>query len=127
MSAPAATTAPGVTRLVRPNGRIYRPRKVVGYAWENPDDLSSDFISGVIVLGTHDVERARTLACSLGRYWFGLDHAIRPHVGWFRDGFEYGVRCWVDDPVTGRAGVMFTASEYPDETTDEQSPAQGAP
>lgn len=101
--------AEALPAIVRPNGRIYRPRKLVTYAYE--DDHAGE--NGVVVLGTHDSERARDLALSSARYWYGAECVIDPVTVWWRDGMESGERCWQHDPVRGRAGVCFTASDYP--------------
>lgn len=93
--------------ILRPNGKSYRPRKVVAHAWEN-----DDWPVGVVIIGTHDLERAGKFAEEMCQYWYGL-HATKPSVDWFRDGFESGKRVWVRDPNHGRAGVMFTASDEP--------------
>lgn len=98
--------------ITRPDGRVYRPKKVVAHAW---GEYGYDLERGAVVLGTHDVERARALAASACASWYGLEHAVRPEVDWFRDGYENGRRAWVRDEVRGRAGVWFVASDEPDE------------
>lgn len=102
--------------VVRPNGKAYKARSVRAHGWEN-DELSMAGNCGVVVLGTHDLVRARRWADQLVPYWY--DHefvALQPEVGWFRLGYMYGKPWWVRDPVRGAAGVMFTAN-YPDEET----------
>jgi hypothetical protein len=89
--------------ITRPNGKIYRPRKVVCHSWEN----DPGFEEGVVILGTHDVEACRAFATEMVQYWIKGEVADNPRVGWFRDGFESGRRMWVDDPVRGAAGVMW--------------------
>ncbi|PXY20348.1 hypothetical protein [Prauserella endophytica] len=99
--------------IERPNGKTYRPRKIVGFPWENDGWTNDD--CGVIVFGTHDIEAAREFAHAVIDYNFGNDLVpTKPHIGWWRDGFENGERVWRADPVRGRAGVMFTAG-YPEE------------
>jgi len=94
----------------RPDGRLYRPRKVAAYAWEN--DTVHDWSAGAVVLGTHDVEAAQALADSAVKAWFGGElSAVEPELGWWRSSYFYGDPTWVDDPVHGRAGVWFTAKE----------------
>lgn len=92
--------------ITRPDGRLYRPRKVAAYAVTDPDD--GDSLAGVMVLGTHDADRAKPLADSYAAWQLGSGYsAADPLAGWWRDGFAGGRRCWVDDPVTGRAGIWF--------------------
>lgn len=95
--------------IMRPNGKVYRPRKIRTESWDNEED------TGVIVLGTHDVERAHLLAVEGCRYFFGCQYAINPDVDWFRQGYQYGDPMWFRDDVRGSAGVMFTASDDPEE------------
>ena len=96
--------------ITRPNGKPYRPRKVTGHAVADEDDM----VVAVVVLGTHDVERARPLAEDCVRAWVdGSYTAVNPVTGWWRDGFDMGQRCWVADPVRGRAGVWFKVAEVP--------------
>ena len=88
----------------RPNGQLYRPRKMVAYQVPDEDDI----ISAVLVLGTHDIARAQALADQVAaRYADSGCIAADPVAGWWRDGFEGGRRCWVKDDRRGRAGVMF--------------------
>ena len=96
--------------IERPNGKLYRPFKVVAHAWENDDGQGS----GAVVLGTQDIERARALATEAVQLWFDGDFvAVHPIVGWFRLGWNYGELTWIRDPVRGRAGVQFDA-DYPE-------------
>lgn len=104
--------------IERPDGRTYRPRKVIAHAWED-DGYYND--RGAVVFGTHDVERARELAERACAGWYGMTHAVRAELGWFRDGYESGRRAWVNDPVRGRAGVWFTASDEDEEDAEEGS------
>lgn len=98
--------------IERPDGRTYRPRKVVGERWEN--DAWMDERCGVVILGTHDVERATEFATELLRYWYDPDYVpVKPEVGWWRLGIDHGDLRWVEDERRGRAGVMFTAG-WPD-------------
>ena len=92
-------TAPKL--IERPNGKPYRARKVVAY-------VVGDDPEGVLVLGTHDVDRAQVLADQMAAYVAGADFvAASPETGWWRDGMEMGERQWVTDEVRGRAGVLF--------------------
>lgn len=90
--------------ITRPNGRPYRPRKVVAWPVADADEMTS----GVMVLGTHDVERARPLADECAAAWVDGGYvAAEPEVGWFREGYEAGRPMWLRDEVRGRAGVWF--------------------
>lgn len=94
--------------VIRPNGKPYQPRKVIAEPWENS---WGDEACGVMVLGTHDIERARAHAEQIIQFGEPGD----PYVGWYRDSFnDCGERAWIDDPVRGRAGVIFTAVEASD-------------
>jgi len=97
----AADTLPAIQR---PDGRLYRPRKVVAHSFS--DDL--DFISGVIVTGTHDRDRALKVAQELIDVHLGTGYRpVWSGNGWWRDGMENGQRCWVADDERGQAGVLF--------------------
>ena len=65
---------------------------------------------GVLVLGTLNPEEARPLAAESAAFWFGKDgcELTRPVSGWWRDGFTYAGRSWVEDEERGAPGVMFT-------------------
>ena len=90
--------------ITRPDGRVYRSRKVTANAVIDEDE----FVCGVMVLGTHDVGRAKPLADWLAADTTGRGFAaIDPETGWWRDGFECGERRWVNDEVRGRPGVLF--------------------
>lgn len=90
--------------VTRPDGRVYRPRKVVACAVA--DD--GEFLSGVCVLGTHDLAVAQVLADRYAAWQLGKGSvALEPEAGWFREGYESGRLMWVRDPAKGRAGVMF--------------------
>jgi hypothetical protein len=87
--------------IKRPDGRAYKPRKVIAYL------LGEDY-EGVIVLGIHDIARAQVLADALVRT--GVDPgyvAVKPETGWWREGYESGQLRWISDEMRGRAGVLF--------------------
>lgn len=94
--------------LRRPDGRLYIPRRTSlrAAAWENPE---AD--AGVVVLGTMDAERAQPFALESAIYWYGPGEVVSPRPGWWRDGFLWGERCWVEDEGRGAPGVMFTWEE----------------
>ena len=90
--------------ITRPDGRTYRPRKVIACAIIDEDEI----LSGVIVFGTHDPERAAPLAQDFVTWQLGAGYApLYSGGGWWRDGFEGGRRVWLSDDERGRAGVMF--------------------
>lgn len=94
--------------VTRPNGKLYRPLKINGHAVTD----EYDDVIAVLVLGTHDIEKARPLAEHCVRQWVDSSYtAVDPHTGWWRDGFQYGQRWWVDDEIRGRAGVRFEVAE----------------
>ncbi len=107
--------------ITRPNGKRYRPRKIVTWRWENDGWDNDD--CGAVVLGTHDVEIAQEEAEYAIKYWFdsGLI-ASKPEVGWFRLGYLNGEPTWLRDAVMGRAGVMFTADYPPSPHTEGVNP-----
>lgn len=90
--------------VTRPDGRVYRPRKITGHAVADDGDL----LSGVCILGTHDLAVAQPLADEYASWQLGSGSvALEPETGWFREGYESGRPMWIRDPVKGRAGVMF--------------------
>jgi hypothetical protein len=96
--------------IIRPNGNPYRPRGIRTARWDNEDTY------GVIVLGTHDVDLAQTHAVEGCRFFFGCEYALKPEKGWWRSGMDRGDPAWFRDEVRGAAGVMFTASDDPEES-----------
>jgi hypothetical protein len=102
---------PELVPIERPNGKVYRPRRIRAEAWEN-DDTWSEWRGGAVVLGTHDVELARPLATAAIRRHFDAELvAADPEVGWWRLGFHFGELRWMPDPERGAAAVYFTAKE----------------
>lgn len=93
----------------RPNGKIYRPRKLV----VAPVCDQDDFIYAVVVFGTREwSERVQQLADDYLAWQLGSTYVARkPYPVWWRDGFRYGQRTWIDDPERGRAGLLFDAVE----------------
>jgi hypothetical protein len=91
--------------ITRPNGKPYRPRKVIAYGVYDADECPV----GVVVFGTHNTERAQALADSLVKCDL-LDAGYapaEPSCVWWSDGFDGGSRVWVNDAEHGRAGVWF--------------------
>lgn len=99
----ASTRLADLPVIARPNGKPYRPRKVIACAVVDDDELA-----GVIVFGTHDIARAKPLADEYATWQLGRGFvALSPVTGWWRDGFSCGRRSWLEDSVNGRAGVRF--------------------
>lgn len=106
--------------IVRPNGKLYRPRKgIVVVPWDD-DTWGRGDACGVVVLGTHNVDLAQKLADKEIRSRWDSDMVgISEGCGWFRDTYRYGDRVWATDPECGRAGVWFRADYPPAPTTLE--------
>lgn len=89
--------------IMRPNGRLYRPRKIVAEIYT---DYHNEEFGGVIVFGTHDIERARPLAEPIIHSEVGpVD--ITEHLDWIHDGMSGGERRFMRDERRGRACVRF--------------------
>lgn len=101
--------------IQRPNGKLYRPRKLMAHAWEDPWDNPRGAHAGVVVLGSNDPDRVQEFATEMCNYWFLGYHAVNPQPGWYRLGYESGELRWLNDDVHGRAGVFFDASDDPPE------------
>lgn len=108
---PDATTdsvAAALAGITRPNGKPYRPRKLVAYSVADEDEI----VAGAVVFGTHDPVRARDLAGEVIRRDVGHEYVpVKPCRVWWRDGFDGGRRMWVTDEEHGRAGVWFREVE----------------
>lgn len=104
--------------ITRPNGKAYRPRKIVAVPLGNEDESNA-----VVVFGTHDIPTAEAHAEAalaeylrdMGGYWTpGYTLALgEERLVWWRqvpdgtgDADQMLVR-FVEDPVRGRAGVRF--------------------
>jgi hypothetical protein len=108
---PVSSLAP----IERPDGRLYRPRKIVAAIWDNEEANGRYDDYGVFVFGTHDVERARPLAEQAIKHFFDADLVpTEPECRWVRLGYHNGEQAYIDDPVRGRAAVQFHA-DYPEE------------
>ncbi len=89
--------------VTRPDGRIYKPRKGPrAVLVDNPDDMRSPF-GWVFVLGTHDVDRAFELACTLGE---GVERSSAT-LTWMRLAIRNHELFYDYDPVRGAATVSF--------------------
>lgn len=94
--------------FVRPNGKPYRPRKpgLRAKSWQN-EWGTEDY--GVIVFGSLDPDRTHPFAEQACRSWSNGDEVMHgPQPGWWRVAMRAGGRQWVDDPVRGAPGVMWT-------------------
>lgn len=90
--------------VTRPDGRIYKSRKVIAHIVGDEDEIPSM----VLVLGTHDIVRAQPLADHVARMYTEPGCvAAKPETGWWRESIRDGRPWWVDDDRRGRAGVMF--------------------
>ncbi len=100
----APLPAPTLVPVVRPNGKVYRPRNRPRAVRVEVEDWRSDYSEVVTVLGTHDVERARALALRLAS-----DVSERPLWGeqWYRLAIRNGDRVYVQDEVRGAPGLDF--------------------
>lgn len=94
-------TAKIADTVTRPDGRVYKSRKVIAHVLYDEDEVPCM----VLVLGTHDIERARLPADSLAIFE-GFEVG-NPYTGWWRESIRDHRPRWVDDDVRGRAGVMF--------------------
>ena len=101
----ATTERPTLPRpIVRPNGKVWRPRKPLRFT----EFSTNDYETGFVVFGTHDVEEALNL---LGIYFsdYGLDPE-QAEVTWWRSvpwsdgGFDYS---FITDPERGTPCVVF--------------------
>jgi hypothetical protein len=101
--------------IERPDGRVYRPRKIVALSWDNEEAYGQDDDYGVFVFGTHEVERALPLAREAIAHFFDSSLVpVKPERRWVRLGYQNGEQAYLDDPVRGRAAIQFTAG-YPEE------------
>lgn len=90
--------------LTRPNGKPYRPRSEVRV--ENY--TTTDDMTAVVVIGTHDVDRATELARE--RWEWDNDPPLPAGVRrWWRlvPWGGHGDGTWIDDEVRGRPVVTF--------------------
>lgn len=96
--------------IVRPNGKVYRPRKIRAIYCENEYGGRDD----VFVLGTHDVTAALDTASREASFHFGGAPSVIDafgEIGWFREAIERGERVIRDDEIRGAAGVRFEVKE----------------
>lgn len=103
--------------IERPNGKLYRPRKIEAITTGNEDE-----VTGIVVFGTHDVRFAENEAhhCAAD---YAAEYGIKLVIDGpgFKDwygtqiaGTDDGGRLlviFVTDEVNGRACVRFSAEE----------------
>lgn len=88
--------------VIRPNLKIYRPRKPPRAI------LVGDDFDCVLVLGTHDMTVAKEAARKLLATELGSDFtACDAEKGWFEEKYRWGEKAWVYNDERGQAGVMF--------------------
>lgn len=97
-------TETALTPVTRPDGRLYRPRKLRAFLL-NEDDLYQDV--QVLVLGTHDIAVARAVAAVAVRHWDSGYLPCNPVTGWWRQGMRDHADWFEPDERRGRAGVLF--------------------
>lgn len=88
--------------IVRPNGKVYRPRKIQAEFM-----VDDGMESGVIVFGTHDLHIARRLADRLVMSYDSNVTAVDPQPCWIYRGISCGSIYFYHDEVRGRAAVQF--------------------
>lgn len=94
-------------QIIRPNGKVYRPRKAPSAITLDDHDGMTAF---VVVFRTHDIERATELAQPLLDEYLDYRGQITPDLVWLRerpDRDYMGGRVWADDPVRGIPCVQW--------------------
>lgn len=95
--------------IVRPNGKVYRPRYLRVTGWDNV--WTGDPPFQVAVPGTHDEATARDMAPQ----GYHCAYLINPRTDWIRGGMIHGEQMWIHDEVRGAACVIFDESDDPPE------------
>lgn len=105
--------------IERPNGKLYRPRKVTAESMGFEDEITS-----IVVFGTHDASFAKLHAAAEaerlsdefygGQYRLKLTDAGSPV--WYKQTLSHfednrAVYSFSQDPELGRAGVRFYVDE----------------
>ena len=109
----------GIPAIERPNGQLYRPRKIDAVALGNEDGITH-----VLIFGTHDARFAEVFAGpELERIqgeFYSTDYRLEISGAGRRGWWRRDLAGWVDggplyvfaeDPVKGRAGVRFSVEE----------------
>lgn len=92
--------------IIRPNGKPYTPRKGLRQIRFYDEEENRHY---VVVLGTHDIEKARAFA-----HPYECAHLVKPYTGWGRWTMRRGEKWWDFDSVRGAAGVVFEESDDPE-------------
>jgi hypothetical protein len=93
--------------VTRPNGKLYRPRKIRSEVLYDQDSVESE----VVVLGTHDVLTATVLAT---RDVQSIDAGFEPAdpvLSWYRQSIRNGDPFYEYDEIRGAACVLFQITE----------------
>jgi len=109
----------GIPAIERPNGKLYRPRKIEAVGLGNDDEITH-----ILIFGTHDARFAETFAGPelerlTGEFYYTdyrLEISGQGECGWWRRdlaGWDEGAPMYqfAKDPEKGRAGVMFPVDE----------------
>lgn len=96
-------TAIPLVPVTRPNGRVYRPRKIRFDYWFEADHRQTLVF---LVLGTHDIDLARGITEREAAV-HGVDDIRLVDTGWWRQSIRNFETYWAEDAVHGAAGVMF--------------------
>lgn len=108
MSQPEATTAAPCLPVTRPNGKVYRPRKAPrAIQVDNTYARSDEADSFILVIGTHDTERAYALAF---KHWPGTQKDTASRT-WVRETIRNGDPFIEHDDIRGAATVTFEVIE----------------
>lgn len=89
--------------VVRPNGKVYTPRRRPRAVLVEDEDWRTDFPQVVLVFGTHDVTRAYALASRLAAV------EPKPLFGeqWYRLAMRNGEQQYVTDEERGSPALTF--------------------
>jgi hypothetical protein len=93
----------------RPNGKLYRPRRLRVVGWDIDWSYHADANWQVAVLGTHDIAVARQLAPQ----GYHCPYLVNPERDWVRLGMCRGEPTWLRDDLRGAACVVFDESDDP--------------
>lgn len=107
--------------VVRPNGKVYRPRKGLRQRGYVVDDFHASWTPFVAVFGTHDIEKATEYARPF------MYAGLKPgKPGWLRDTIRDGEPFFDHDPVRGAACVIFEETDDPELYADANETRGGA-